>query len=256
MKEIILQKLKEIERDNDVRILFAIESGSRAWGFASPDSDYDVRFVYTHPEDFYLSIHDYKDVIELPVDEVLDIGGWDIRKALRFVGKTNAIIYEWYQSPIVYRKSTHLIDDLARIGNDYFSPRAGMHHYLSMTINTYESSLKGEQVKLKKYFYALRPILAAEWIARYGTVPPMEFTKLRPILEDKVVNAEIDELLKLKATADEKFVYAPNKIINEYLAERIAYLKTASEGLEKKERDPAILNQLFRTTIREAYGNK
>jgi predicted nucleotidyltransferase len=134
MREVILEKLDTIEKENNVKILFAIESGSRAWGFASPDSDYDVRFVYAHSEDFYLSIHDRRDVIELPVNEILDIAGWDIRKALRFIGKTNAVIYEWYQSPIIYRKATSFMDDLSLLGNDYFSPRSAMHHYLSMTI--------------------------------------------------------------------------------------------------------------------------
>ena len=256
MREVILEKLKEIENNNSVKILFAIESGSRAWGFASPDSDFDVRFVYAHPEEHYLSIHDHRDVIELPVDEVLDIGGWDIRKALRFMGKTNAIIYEWYQSPIIYTRNTNFIDELARVGNDYFSPRAAMHHYLSMTINTFEGSLKAEKVKLKKYFYALRPILAAEWIARYSTVPPMEFAKLRVMLDDRTINAEIDAMLTLKSTADEKSEYAPNQILNEFLADRIAYMKSESEGLIKKETNTDVLNQLFRKTIHEAHGNK
>jgi len=125
-----------------------------------------------------------------------------------------------------------------------------------MTINTFEGSLKADKVKLKKYFYALRPILAAEWIARYGTVPPMEFTKLRPILEDKTINAEIDAMLALKATADEKFEYAPNIVLNEFLAERIAYLKSVSDSLHKKETDTASLDHLFRKTIKEVYGNK
>ena len=255
MRETILKKLEEIEVVNNVKILFAIESGSRAWGFASPDSDYDVRFVYAHPEDHYLSIYEHKDIIELPVNEILDIGGWDIRKALRFIGKTNAVIYEWYQSPILYKQKTAFISELANISNEYFSPRAAMHHYLSMTINTFEGSLKTEKVKLKKYFYALRPILAAEWIAQYSTVPPMEFTKLREILNDNEINDEIDKLLALKASADEKFEYSPNAILNKYLEERINHLKTISDSLPKKETESNALNQLFRNTIKEAYGN-
>lgn len=256
MREVILEKLKEIEINRDVKILFAIESGSRAWGFASPDSDYDVRFVYAHPESFYLSIYEHKDVIELPVDEVLDIGGWDIRKALRFMGKTNPVIYEWYQSPVIYRQDTAFIDELAKIGNDHFSPRAGIHHYLSMTINTFEKYLKSDVIKLKKYFYALRPILAVEWIAKYGTVPPMEFAKLRAVLDEPDISEEIDKLLVIKATADEKFEYSPNEILNAYLERRINYFKSIYDSFGRKDTDGVALNQLFRKTLKDAYGDK
>ena len=249
MKDTILKKLDEIEKDNDVKILFAIESGSRAWGFASPDSDYDVRFVYAHPTDRYLSIHDGKEHIELPVNAVLDIGGWDIRRTLRYIAKTNAIIYEWYQSPIIYRTHTTLLQDLNEIGNDYFSPQAAMHHYLGMAVNTFEGSLRGEKVKLKKYFYALRPVLAARWIWKKGSVPPMEFDKLREMEDGKAINNEIDELLRIKATADEKFQYAPNAVLNKYLEEKINELKVSTRDLRKKETDSRALNALFRKTI-------
>ena len=215
-----------------------------------------MRFIYAHPKSHYLSIYDSKDIIELPVNEVLDISGWDIRKSLKFIGKTNATIYEWYQSPIVYIRETNFLNQLSQIGNDFFSPRAAMHHYLSMTINTFEGSLKSEKVKLKKYFYALRPILAAEWIAQNGTVPPMEFSKLRAILNDKAINEQIDKLLALKANADEKFEFAPNKILNLYIEQRISALKTVSDTTEKKESDSTALNDLFRKTIKEAHGNK
>ncbi|MBS1618930.1 MAG: nucleotidyltransferase domain-containing protein [Bacteroidetes bacterium] len=256
MKDTILEKLAGIERDNQVKILFAIESGSRAWGFASPDSDYDVRFVYAHPADHYLSIHDGKENIDLPVDAVLDIGGWDIRRALRYIGKTNAIIYEWYQSPIVYMEHTSLLKELNEIGSDYFSPQAGIHHYLGMTINAYEGSLKGEKVKLKKYFYALRPILAALWIARRGTVPPMEFSYLREMEDDARINVEIDELLRIKATADEKFDYAPNAMLNQYLEDKINEIKTSTKDLRKKETDSTALSALFRKTIYTAHDGR
>ncbi len=87
MREKIKLELERIEKENDVKILFAVESGSRAWGFPSKDSDYDVRFVYMHPVEWYLSIHDKRDVIEYPISDDLDISGWDIKKSVTTICK-------------------------------------------------------------------------------------------------------------------------------------------------------------------------
>ena len=115
MDAIIQEKLNQLEAEYGVQILLAVESGSRAWGFASPDSDYDVRFIFWHPKDWYLSVFEQRDVIELPVDAVLDISGWDIRKALRLLWKSNAALIEWLNSPIVYRAhpKRKFLDELA-----------------------------------------------------------------------------------------------------------------------------------------------
>ena len=103
-------KLHELEQNNKIRILFACESGSRAWGFPSSDSDYDVRFIYVHPKAWYLSIHEMRDVIELPVNKELDISGWNLRKALRLISKHNAVLFEWMQSPVVYSVKTDFLE--------------------------------------------------------------------------------------------------------------------------------------------------
>src|SRR5947209_3872560 len=102
MKDKIIAKLYEIEKEQSVKILYAVESGSRAWGFASKDSDYDIRFIYVHPIDWYISIEEKRDVIEYPVKDLLDFSGWDIRKALQLYKKSNPPLYEWLVSPIVY----------------------------------------------------------------------------------------------------------------------------------------------------------
>jgi predicted nucleotidyltransferase len=112
MKDIILQKLTELEQSENIKILYACESGSRAWGFASPDSDFDVRFIYARNVNHYLSIADMPDVVGLPVDEVLDIGGWDLKKALKLFLKSNGPLYEWLQSPIVYRQDNTFADEM------------------------------------------------------------------------------------------------------------------------------------------------
>jgi uncharacterized protein len=129
MQQEIDQQIKTIEKSHGVQVLYACESGSRAWGFASPDSDYDVRFIYVQPRKNYLSIHDRRDVIELPVNEILDINGWDIRKALQLFLKSNAPLYEWLQSPIVYQQETDFAAELRGLMPSYFSKRAGCHHY-------------------------------------------------------------------------------------------------------------------------------
>ena len=153
MRDAILEKLYEIEKDNNVTVLFAIESGSRAWGFHSPDSDYDVRFVYMHQKDWYLSIEDRQDFIDLPVNKVFDVNGYDIRKMLKFFRSTNGKIYEWIQSPIIYKSYGDFLPAIKNLVDQYYSPKAGIHHYLGLTKNTLENDLKGDEVKLKKYFY-------------------------------------------------------------------------------------------------------
>ena len=103
MRETILEKLDEIEKRENIKILHCIESGSRAWGFASPDSDYDVRFIYVRPKEFYLRLDKTRDVIEWQLDDTLDINGWDLQKPLRLLHSSTPTLFEWNNSPIVYK---------------------------------------------------------------------------------------------------------------------------------------------------------
>ena len=248
MDNIIKNKLAEIENEYDIRILFACESGSRAWGFASPDSDYDVRFVYVHNTDFYLSIDDRRDVIELDINDLLDINGWDLRKALRLYRASNAALYEWLQSPLVYRKDEAFYDTLMSMTPQYFSLRAGIHHYTSMTRSCYEKELQGQTVRLKKYFYALRPILAAMWITEKKTVPPMEFSQLRTLLRPEL-NATVDKLLKIKAEADEKFRIETIHPLNEFIWENLLKCEEAAQDFLMHKGETEDLDRLFRQTV-------
>ena len=159
MRELIISKLKQIEKDYNVRVLLAVESGSRAWGFASPDSDYDVRFIYVRPEKEYLRLEDVRDVIELPINDELDINGWDLQKTLRLLYRSNPTLFEWFSSPIVYME-TEFADQFREIMTDYFSTKKSLYQYISMAESNYREYLKGEMVKAKKYFYVLRPVLA------------------------------------------------------------------------------------------------
>ncbi len=239
-----------IEGANSVEVLFAAESGSRAWGFPSPDSDYDVRFIYVHPRDYYLGIDDQRDVIELPVNEVLDINGWDIRKALRLFAKSNAPLFEWLQSPIVYSADESFHRELAWLMPVYFNPRAMFHHYFSMAKSATEGEeLAGSAIKLKKYFYALRALLSCQWILERNEIPPMEFGKLR-VLFDSEMNSIVDELLETKRKADEADTVAPVQQVHSWIGnQRARFLNDRpDERVIPGDREP--LNQLFRRYLK------
>ena len=163
MNVLVPEKLAEIERDYDVTVLWAIESGSRAWGFESPDSDFDVRFIYKHKRDFYLRLNERRDVIELPIDDTWDVSGWDLDKTLKLLYKSNPTLFEWLQSPIVYQQ-TDFIERIRPLANQYFSEKKMLYHYLNTARTQMNKYLSGDKVEPKKYFYALRPILACRWI--------------------------------------------------------------------------------------------
>ena len=173
----ISEKLDRIEEKEGVRILHAVESGSRAWGFASPDSDYDVRFVYVRPKEDYLLLNEPRDVIEWQLDEVLDINGWDLKKALRQFARGNATLFEWSGSPIVYR-TTKAWEKIREVSKQYFSEKAAVYHYYGTANSTLQGYLLGETVRYKKYFYALRPLFAAQFIEKYHMAPPFLFDEL------------------------------------------------------------------------------
>lgn len=246
MKETILEKLLELEQKENIKILYACESGSRAWGFASPDSDFDVRFIYTRPLGHYLSIIETTDVVGLPVNEVLDIGGWDIKKALKLFLKSNSPLYEWLQSPIVYQQGDNFVEELRNLMPAYFSARSAANHYLSMAINTLRDDLQDEQVKLKRYFYALRPALACFWIVERRTVPPMEFEPLRILITDLEIQKLIDNLLDRKKDADEKALIEPSTILNKWLTEALDYCKDRVSMLPSVRKDTLELDAFFR----------
>ena len=249
MTTTILDQLTAIEQKEGVRILYACESGSRAWGFASPDSDYDVRFIYVQPRNNYLSIHLQRDVIELPVDSSLDINGWDIRKALQLFLKTNAPLYEWLQSPIVYKEPNAFARELRALMPTFFSLRSGCHHYLAMAYNAMTNDLSADAVKLKKYFYALRPALACGWVLEKRTVPPMEFRALRTLVTDPHWNDAVNRLLEQKTHSDEKTLISPVPVLQDWLAATLPRYKAEADAILAVKHEPERLDALFRKYI-------
>ena len=256
IRDKIIAELAGIEEQEGVRILYACESGSRAWGFPSKDSDYDVRFIYIRPQDWYLSLFDKRDVIERPINSVLDINGWDLKKALRLFRKSNPPLLEWLQSPIVYLENAAVTEQIRSISTHTFSPKACMYHYLHMARGNYREYLQGELVKMKKYFYVLRPILACEWIERYGSMPPMEFERLVDELvpQRSELKAAIDELLVRKRAGDEMDLQPRMQVINDFIEQRIAHIERAAPGLLAAGTDmDQQLDELFRALLKQVW---
>lgn len=241
----IKEKLDEIERTENVRILHAVESGSRAWGFASPDSDYDVRFVYVRPKNDYLRLDEPQDVIEWQLDEVLDINGWDLKKALRQFARGNATLFEWSGSPIVYR-TTEEWERIKEISRQYFSEKAAVCHYYGTANSTLQGYLLGDTVRYKKYFYALRPLFAAQYIEKYHTVPPVLFDDLLRMEMPADLRQAIDELLEVKKRTTECEENPQLPVIREFIKSETARQKEIADHLENDHnRDWTALNGIF-----------
>lgn len=207
MREQVMAHLRAIEAQHQVTILFACESGSRGWGFASPDSDYDVRFIYVNRLPWYLTVAPGRDVIELPISGDLDINGWDLRKALGLMRESNPTLLEWLRSPIVYREEAETMTRFRSLAEQVFSNAKGWHHYASMARKNFREHLQADEVRYKKYLYVLRPLLAARWIRTQSGVPPMRFAELAQHTLDPVADAEliaeINALLAVKMRAGE-----------------------------------------------------
>ncbi|HNN29482.1 MAG TPA: nucleotidyltransferase domain-containing protein, partial [Agitococcus sp.] len=177
MHQTILDNLSRIEEQYQVTILWACESGSRAWGFPSPDSDYDVRFIYAQKPSSYIRVFDKRDVIEEPIDGLLDISGWDIKKALGLLRKSNPALMEWLSSPIIYRQHA-AIEPLRALAQASFLPLSSCHHYLSMARQDINKLVIGSDIRLKKYLYMFRALLATQWVIANNNQPPMAFIDL------------------------------------------------------------------------------
>lgn len=227
----IEEKIAEIEKMENVTVLYAVESGSRAWGVESLDSDYDVRFIFVRPEKDYLGIREKRDVIEWQLDEVLDINGWDLKKALLQFHKGNATLFEWANSPIVY-KTTDMWKEIYDSCRQYFSEKAALHHYCGTANSTFLQYLQGDKVRYKKYVYALRPLLACRFIENEHGVPPVRFEELLRQKLPGELAGEINEMLKIKAVSDEKALHPQMPVIRKYIEDEIARYELLLKSME------------------------
>lgn len=255
MREKIIKTLKEIEADFEVKICYAVESGSRAWGFPSQDSDYDVRFIYVHKPEWYLSIEQKREVIELPINDLLDMNGWELRKSLRLFKKSNPSLLEWLHSPLVYCQDSSLADRMRAIQDQVFIPKAAMYHYISMAKGNYRTYLLANEVQIKKYFYVLRPVFACKWIEKYHSVPPIEFLTL---MEDSLKSGQLKQkiygLLEKKISGGIRTLEPRNETINIFAETEIERLEKYTQSLNTMIPDiTPMLDELFREVLKEVW---
>lgn len=248
--------LTQAEQRYDVKVLLAVESGSRAWGFASPDSDWDVRFIYIHRPEWYLGIDEKRDVIEemLPMD--IDLAGWDLRKALRLFRKSNPPLLEWLRSPLNYREQYSSAGQLRNLSEGFFSPVSVMHHYLSMGKRNHAQYLQNEEVRLKKYLYVLRPLLACDWIAATNTMAPMEFHHLLDrLMPNGAVRFAVDQLLRGKMSGGEMGRGPRVAALHDWIDGRLAhYAAHPPEPRAATDADTEKLDGLLRATLKEVWS--
>jgi predicted nucleotidyltransferase len=248
----IQRRIDAAEQEHNVKVLYAVESGSRAWGFASPNSDYDVRFIYAHPKDWYVAVdlEEKRDVIEYPIVDEIDISGWDVRKALRLFKKSNPSFVEWLHSSIVYRDDGVFAESARNMLASSYSINKGIYHYRSMAKTNYRGYLRKPMVPLKKYFYVLRPLLSILWMEKYRTPAPIEFDTLRQMLETgSELDLAITDLIVRKKLAMEKEIAPAVPVINQFITSQLARLEDYSGTELGRSFDFAALNKLFHRVI-------
>ncbi len=245
--------LAETERREGVRVLLAVESGSRAWGFPSRDSDYDLRFIYVRPLSDYLSVSIRRDVIEQPIYDALDLSGWDVRKALGIMVRSNAVLLEWLALPVVYRSDGATVEELAALARATAHLPALEYHYDRLARGAWLGTPDGT-IRLKSYFYALRPALALLWLRRHGAPPPVDMTALLAgSAVPLAIRAEIEGLRQRKATATETDLAARQSVLDAFLAEALA---TPAPPPPAWDRTEALMSAdlLFRRLLRRYSG--
>lgn len=251
VEELVLLKIKEIEEKEHIKVLHVIESGSRAWGFASPDSDYDVRFIYMRDESFYLSLRETKDFIDWELNEVLDINGWDLKKALQHFHRSNATLFEWSNSPVVYYTTDEWKQLYDQVAGRYFACRPALYHYYGTANKNYYEYLLEDMVKYKKYFYVLRPVLACKWIEEKKCPPPVLFDELfHSVLEDEMKPA-VKDLLDRKVKMSEADRAPKIEKINRYIEEKLTYYKALADSMtDDRNPDWTPLETAFRKMLK------
>lgn len=258
IRQEILSRLRQAEAQHGIRVLYACESGSRAWNFASPDSDYDVRFLYVRDPDWYLSfdVERRRDVIEYPIVDDIDCNGWDIRKALYLFARTNGTLLEWLRSPIQYVERGPFARRLRELAPRVLDAKALCYHYSHMARGNAREYLFNDQVRLKKYFYVLRPLLAIRYIEETRGIPPVLFEELVDAAAPPHLREAIEELLALKRDTAELGLGDPVPALGQFIDGELERHGTAFSGRGRPALSDALtvqreLNEIFRAAVRE-----
>ena len=237
-KNAILDALRTEEEARGVRILFAAESGSRAWGFASPDSDWDVRVIYVHPIEWYLRIAEKpRDTFEAMLPGDLDVSAWELRKALRLFAKGNVPLFEWLGSPLVYLDRDGFGDRLRALLPRFFDPRGAAWHHLAMQRSALEDLAPDGSIRIKKLCYALRSALTVRWIVARATMPPVPFPELFAASDlAPAARTAIDAVLAAKRDASERDrIPLPSALASLFAENETLVPSAAFPGKEKAE---------------------
>ncbi len=258
IKDEILLRLRQAEQQHEVRVLYAVESGERAWGFAPPGGVHEVRFVYAHPRDWYLCVdlEARPGTIEYRAEGGIKLGGWDVRQALSLLWQSNPLFVEWLHSPLVYRDDGRFAEGARTLLAKLYSVEEGVHHYLKMAEHDYHGYLKAQLVPLERYFRVLRPLLAIRWLERFRSPPPVEFELLRELVADNAtVSKDIARLLARRAGGQEKAFIPAMTSLNEFIGNELArFSRYQPPAVDVGADDMAALNALFRDCLAEAEG--
>lgn len=237
----IAEQLAGLAAAEGVRILAAIESGSRAWGFHSPDSDYDIRFLYVRPVEDYLALRPARDVIERTIVGDIDLGGWDIAKAVKLMARGNAIVAEWMTSPIVYAEAPGFREAFAPLVEGWRRRFGEVAHYYGLARRQWGSFIEGrEQVRLKKYFYVIRPAIALHWLReRPGDPPPMNLPELlgRVTLPAETAEALRDLRVRKQAAGEAVGVGPRIPALDAYVGEILDWARDARPNVPANNDD-------------------
>ncbi len=250
MRKKIISALRDIEKEKDIKIFYAAESGSRAWGFASDDSDYDVRFLYYHRPQWYFSLRKADNFFNfISRDATFDFGGWELGKTLALLLKGNISLYEWLHSPIKYVEDD-LGKEFSALAAKYYNPKVLIYSYLSYGKKNYKEYVSAERIKIKKYLYIFRTLGACRWIEREKTPPPIEMAKLKKGYgNEKKILSFIEELLELKKSGKERDTIAQNEEINRWIEENYEYYKRYVDSLPEATQKPEALEEFFYRSI-------
>lgn len=256
VRQEVFNRLRVAESDHRTKVVLAIESGSRAWGFASPNSDYDARFIYVNTPEWYLSVglEEKRDVIEYPIVDDMDINGWDIRKALRLFAKSNPGFVEWIQSPILYERAGSFHEKALELLPQVYSVESGIYHYRSMAKTNYRGYLQADQVPLKKYFYVLRPLLSVRWLEHYQKPAPIEFQRLLEFVEGEAgLGTSIHDLLELKRASPEMGLSPQIAPIQRFIERELLRLEEIAPVRKERAHVEPLLSDLFRKVLKETW---
>jgi predicted nucleotidyltransferase len=254
IKRHIMDRLDETEEAYGVKIVLAVESGSRGWGFPSLNSDHDVRFVYARKLDWYLALDEGKDYIGFPPDPVFDIQGWDIRKALRLMKRSNASILEWLSSPMRYKEDPGIAAEMKLLGEKCFDMSKCLKHYRSIAANALRLIEESDMAKLKKYFYCLRPLAASQYILKKGLFPPMEYLKTVAEIEmPEGIREETAKLVEMKKATNEDLLIVKNQVLLSYMEDALAWVdKEAAKLPRSDKREIWELDAFFKKVVTDA----